>query len=238
MASAVRRRPRPPDRGSRPRRAGAAPPPPRCGPPNLDPVSPADRLDAQMRFILTVDALKGVLRQTPIADGSRQENTAEHSWQLALAATILAEHAEEEVDTARVVAMLLVHDLVEIDAGDTFVYADAATKAAQELAETAAAERIFGLLPADQGSMLRALWEEFEAKASAEARFAKAVDRLLPMVLNKAAGGGSWKLHSIHPDRTRALVEDHMRGGSGALADFAHQLIDTAIADGIYGDRR
>jgi putative hydrolase of HD superfamily len=201
-------------------------------------MSPAERLDAQMRFILAVDALKGVLRQTPIADGSRQENTAEHSWQIALAATVLAEHADEPVDTGRVVAMLLVHDLVEIDAGDMFVYADAEARAAQELAEAAAAERIFGLLPADQGSVLRALWQEFEAKASAEARFAKAIDRLLPMVLNKAAGGGSWKLHGIHPDRTRALVEDHMRAGSSLLAAFAHELIDTAVAEGIYGAHR
>lgn len=192
-----------------------------------------ERLQAQVGFLLAVDALKSVMRQSPIADGSRRENTAEHSWQLALAATVLAEHAHEPVDVARVVAMLLVHDLVEIDAGDTFIYADAHTRTAQEQAEAAAAERIFGLLPGGQGAELRELWEEFEARATPEARFAKSLDRLMPMLLNRAAGGGSWKAHGIHPDRTRALVDDHIH--TPLLAAYAHTVIDAAVAEGAYG---
>jgi putative hydrolases of HD superfamily len=195
------------------------------------------RLEAQIEFLLAVDALKGVLRQTPIADGSRRENTAEHSWQLALAASVLAEHAEKPIDTARVVAMLLVHDLVEIDAGDTFVYttaSDPAAKQAQDLAEQRAAERIFGLLPVDQGQHFRALWDEFEAKQSAESQFAKSIDRLMPMILNRAAGGGSWKAHGIHPDRTRALIDDHIPNTT--LREYAHGVVTAAITEGAYGD--
>jgi putative hydrolases of HD superfamily len=151
-----------------------------------------------------------------------------------MAAVVLSEHADEPVDTARVTEMLLLHDLVEIDAGDTFVYADATAKQAQDIAEAAAADRIFGLLPPDQGARLRAVWDEFESRSTPEARFAKAVDRLMPMVLNRAAGGGSWKAHGIAPERTRALVESQMRGSCETLANYAHVVIDAAIAEGAY----
>jgi putative hydrolases of HD superfamily len=193
------------------------------------------RLDQQVGFLVAIDALKTVLRQSLIADGSRRENTAEHSWQLAMAAIVLSEHADEPVNAARVTEMLLVHDLVEIDAGDTFVYADAATLAAQEAIEAAAADRIFGLLPSDQGNRLRAVWDEFESRATPEARFAKAVDRLMPMVLNRAAGGGSWSAHQILPEQTRALVESQIRGSCDTLADYAHVVITAAVAEGAYG---
>lgn len=193
------------------------------------------RLAEQINFVLEIDRLKTILRQTPIGDDSRQENTAEHSWHLALAAIVLAEHANEPVDIGRVVEMLLVHDLVEIDAGDTFVYLamDEAGRADQEALEQAGADRIFGLLPPDQGARLRAVWDEFESKSSPEARFAKAVDRLQPMLLNRLAGGGSWSKHAITADRTHHLIESTIPGGSTVLAAFAHGLIEDAVAEGL-----
>ena len=193
------------------------------------------RLAEQINFVLEIDRLKTILRQTPIGDNSRQENTAEHSWHLALAAIVLIEHANEPVDIGRVVEMLLVHDLVEIDAGDTFVYLamDEAGRADQEAREQAGADRIFGLLPPDQGTRLRAVWDEFESKSSPEARFAKAVDRLQPMLLNRMAGGGSWSKHAITADRTHHLIETTIPGGSTVLAAFAHGLIEDAVAEGL-----
>lgn len=193
------------------------------------------RLAQQMAFMVEIDQLKNVLRQTPIADGSRRENTAEHSWQLAMAAMLLAEHANEPVDGSRVVELLLVHDLVEIYAGDTFIYAsvDPAVAAAQEANEKAAADRLFDILPADQRDRLRARWDEFEAKQTPESRFAKAIDRLMPMVLNYVAGGGSWKVHSITADKTHRLIDATMPHGSVALADYGHALIDRAVAEGV-----
>lgn len=194
------------------------------------------RLESQIDFILTIDRLKQVLRENPLTDGSRRENTAEHSWHLALCAMVLAEHANQPVDVNRVVRMLLVHDLVEIDAGDTFIYQamDPVHRAAQEVRERAAADRVFGLLPPDQGAALRDLWDEFERLQTPEAKFAKAVDRLEPMLLNDASGGGSWRRHAIDPSQTHALVDAQMVAGSPVLASFAHRLIDQAAAQGKY----
>jgi putative hydrolases of HD superfamily len=194
------------------------------------------RLESQIDFILAVDRLKQVIRQNPLADGSRRENTAEHSWHLSLAAMVLSEHAAEPVDVSRVVRMLLVHDLVEIDAGDTFIYQamEAGVRAEQAIREREAADRIFGLLPPDQQAALRAIWDEFEELRTPEAKFAKAVDRLAPMLLNDASGGGSWRRHAIDPAQTHALVDGQMVAGSPALATFAHRLIDRAAAAGKY----
>jgi putative hydrolases of HD superfamily len=190
------------------------------------------RLEEQIAFLIEIDQLKSVLRQTPIADGSRRENTAEHSWHLAMFALVLAEHAPEPVDVSRVITMLLIHDLVEIDAGDTFIYAatDPGIAAAQEQAEQAAADRI-SLLPIDQSARLRALWEEFEAKESADSRFAKTIDRLQPMLLNQVSGGGSWKTHSITADKTRRLIATTMPAGT-VLTEFALRLVERAVAEG------
>lgn len=160
----------------------------------------AARLTRQLDFLVEADRLKGVLRRTPLCDGSRLENSAEHSWHLALAALVLAEHADPAVDVVRAVRMLLVHDLVEIDAGDTFAYDDAANEGRAER-ERVAAARIFGLLPAEQGSELGALWEEFEAGESADAGFAAAVDRLQPLLANDRSGGGSWRTHAVARDQ-------------------------------------
>jgi putative hydrolases of HD superfamily len=191
-----------------------------------------ERLDQQMRFVGEIDQLKGVLRQTMLAGPGRRENSAEHSWHLAMMAVTLAEHAPPGTDIARVTAMLLMHDLVEIDAGDLFVYADEAQQARQEEAERAAADRIFALLPPDQAASFRGLWDEFEERRTPEARFARGLDRLQPMLANFTAGGGTWREHGITADQVLAkvrLVED----GSPALGRFARDLVDRAVADGL-----
>ena len=150
-----------------------------------------ERLDQQMRFVAEIDRLKGVLRQTMLAGPGRRENSAEHSWHIAMMAVTLGEHAPAGTDIGRVTAMLLMHDLVEIDAGDLFVYADAEQQERQLVAERAAADRIFALLPSDQGAFLRHLWDEFMARRSPEAKFARALDRLQPMLENFRSGGGT-----------------------------------------------
>jgi putative hydrolase of HD superfamily len=165
-----------------------------------------NRLEAQLRFIVEVDRLKSVLRRTWLTDGSRRENSAEHSWHLALMALLLAEHAPPGLDLPHATRILLVHDLVEIDAGDTFAY-DADGNADRAAREREAAERLFGLLPPDQARELRALWEEFEAGETAEARFALALDRLQPLLLNVRSQGGAWRAHGV----TREQVLDRMQ---------------------------
>jgi 5'-deoxynucleotidase YfbR-like HD superfamily hydrolase len=191
-----------------------------------------ERLDQQMRFVTEIDKLKGVLRQTMLAGPGRRENSAEHSWHLAMMALTLAEHAPPGTDVGRVTAMLLLHDLVEIDAGDLFVYADAAQQARQEEAERAAADRIFALLPDGQGGELRGLWDEFEERRTPEARFARGLDRLQPMLANLRAGGGTWTEHRITADQVLAkvaLIED----GSPALGRYARDLVTGAVRDGL-----
>jgi putative hydrolase of HD superfamily len=155
-----------------------------------------DRLDRQLGFLREVDRLKRVFRRTWLLDLSRYENDAEHSWHLALAAALLAEYAAAEIDLGKVLEMTLVHDLVEIDAGDTYAYDDAARQDQAER-ERRAAERIFGLLPADQGARARRLWEEFEARQTPEARYAVALDRLLPFLHNYHTQGKEWQAHGV-----------------------------------------
>lgn len=155
-----------------------------------------ERLERQMAFLLECDKSKTVERQTYLADGSRKENDAEHAWHLGLMAFVLAEYANEPIDVLRTVEMVLVHDLVEIDAGDTYAY-DTAGNETKQARELAAAERIFGLLPNDQQQKLRALWDEFEACQTPEARFAAALDRVQPMAQNAASGGKSWAEHGV-----------------------------------------
>ena len=168
-----------------------------------------DRLDRQIGFLLEADRLKTVLRAQPIADGSRRENSGEHSWHLALFALVLADQAEPGVDIDRVIRMLLIHDLVEIDVGDVPIHSGngaAHDAPAIQAAEAAAAARLFGLLPADQGAGLRALWEEFEANETPTARYAKSLDRVQPVLLNHAGGGGSW----IEYDVTLPQLDDRI----------------------------
>lgn len=192
----------------------------------------ADRL----LFITEIDKLKSVLRQTPLLDRSRKENDAEHSWHLAMMASVLADYAERDVDMLRVVRMLLIHDIVEIDAGDTFLYDTSAAAEAQEEKERAAADRIFGLLPAEQAREFRALWDEFEAHESADAQFARAMDRTQPFLHNFLTEGMMWQQHGVHPDQVRqrmSVIED----GSSALHGLVKRLIDEAVARGYFGAR-
>ena len=154
------------------------------------------RLEKQMAFIEEVDKIKLIGRQNYLADGSRKENDAEHSWHLALMTMLLSEYANEEIDVLKTMSMVLIHDLVEIDAGDTYAYDYEAQKTKRER-EEAAAERIFNILPEDQAKKMRDLWEEFEAEETPEARFAAAVDRVQPAMLNSASGGISWKEHGV-----------------------------------------
>jgi 5'-deoxynucleotidase YfbR-like HD superfamily hydrolase len=190
------------------------------------------RLDQQMRFVAEVGGLKGVLRQTVLARLGRRENSAEHSWHLAMMAITLAEHAPPGVDVGRVIAMVLLHDLVEIDAGDLFAYADPEQQRRQEAAERAAADRIFAILPADQALALRELWDEFNERGSADAKFARALDRLQPMLENLAIGGGTWQRHGITADQVLAKVE-LIEEGSAALGDLARTLVADAVSAGI-----
>ena len=154
------------------------------------------RLEQQIRFITEIDKVKNIFRQTYLADGKRKENDAEHSWHIALMAYLLQEHAEEPVDVPRVMLMVLIHDLVEIDAGDTYAYDSEGAKTKRER-EVRAAERIFGLLPEDQGRYFRELWDEFEAYESADAKYAHLLDNFQPLLLNDASGGRSWSEHGV-----------------------------------------
>lgn len=189
------------------------------------------RLEQQLALLMELDQLKSVLRRTRVknADG-RLENSAEHSWHVALMAILMEEHANEPVDIARVVKMLLLHDIVEIDAGDTFVY-DVAASAVQEEKELAAAQRLFAMLPEEQGKELLELWLEFERAESADAKFGKALDRIIPMLLNYHNNGQSWQEHGV--TREQALtVNRKIEYGSQALWDKAQQVIEEATQKG------
>lgn len=190
----------------------------------------SDRLREQIGFLLEIDKLKQVFRQTYLLDETRKENDAEHSWHFAMFAVLLVEYANEKVDLLKVVKMALVHDLVEIDAGDTFLY-DEAGNADKAEREAKAAERIFGLLPDDIGAELHALWIEFEAKETAEAKFAGSIDRLHPFLHNIYTDGKSWREHGISANQIldRNSVIEH---GSEVLWHFAVSLIDEAVAKG------
>jgi 5'-deoxynucleotidase YfbR-like HD superfamily hydrolase len=189
------------------------------------------RFDRQIGFLREIDQLKQVFRQTWLLDGSRKENDAEHSWHLGVAAMLLAEYAEEPgLDLLTVMKMVLVHDLVEIDAGDTFAYDDEGgkTKAARE---QAAADRIFGLLPDDQAAEFRALWDQFEARATPNARFAASLDRLMPLMHNYFTQGKAWREHGVRAEEVLKRNQ-HVAEGSKPLWEFARSLIQDAVARG------
>ncbi len=183
-----------------------------------------------MSFLLELDKLKSVFRRNHLADGSRLENDAEHSWYFAVAALLLAEHAATPIDLPRVLRMALVHDVVEIDAGDTFIY-DEAAKVDQAEREARAARRLFGLLPEDQASGLLALWQEFEAGETAEARYARAIDRIAAVVLNYASQGETWKQHRV-PKQQILAINERIADGSPALWDYVRSLIEEAARRG------
>jgi len=193
--------------------------------------SPAARLARQVEFLVECDRLKEICRQTLVTGSRRRENDAEHSWHLCLCVLVLAEHANHPgLDVLRVLQLLIVHDLVEIDAGDTFAY-DTAAMAGQHEREAIAADRIFGLLPPDQAREFRALWDEFEAKATPEAKFATACDRFQPMLLNCRTQGAAWARHGVTHERVVARNR-HVADGSTALWAYADRMLAEIVAAG------
>jgi len=195
------------------------------------PDSPLARLAQQIEFIAECDRLKEVFRQTINTQSRRAENDAEHSWHLCLCVIVLAEHANvRTLDVLRVLKMLIVHDLVEIDAGDTFAY-DTAAMADQHAREAVAAERIFGLLPPDQAREFRALWDEFEAKETPESKFATAVDRFQPMLLNCRSQGAAWQRHGVTHDRVVARNR-HIADGCDPLWRYAERMLQEIVDAG------
>jgi putative hydrolases of HD superfamily len=189
------------------------------------------RLEQQIQFLIEVDKLKEVFRQTVLINSRRAENDAEHSWHLCLAVMVLAEHANvPELDVLRVLKMLLIHDLVEIDAGDTFAY-DTVRVADQHEREAIAADRIFGLLPPDQATEFRTLWDEFEARETPEAKFAAACDRFQPMLLNCRTEGAAWQRHGVTSDRVIARNR-HIADGAAPVWEYAAEMIEAAVAAG------
>lgn len=188
------------------------------------------RLREQLGFLLEIDRLKMVIRANKIADGTRKENTAEHSWHLALFAATLAEYAVGPIQVNRVVKMLLLHDIVEIDAGDTPLFAEPGPED-QDLLEQKAADRLFGLLPEDQGLVYRSLWDEFEAAETPDAKFAKAVDRLQPILLNHVVGGGTWVDYEVDETRERQMTQ-RIEEGAPELWAAAESVFADAVANG------
>lgn len=180
-----------------------------------------DRLERQFEFCREIDKEKFIGRQTYLTDGERKENDAEHAWHMAVMTILLSEYANDEIDVLKTVTMLLIHDLVEIDAGDTYAY-DEEGKKTKRQRETAAAERIFGILPPDQNEKLRKLWEEFEEGATPEARFARTMDHIQPLMLNAATEGKSWLEHGIYLKQVLGRNKNTAEG-SEKLWDFAYQ---------------
>lgn len=190
-----------------------------------------ERLHEQLEFIHEIDKVKQIIRRTKLFNSDRRENDAEHSWHLALMAMVLHEHANEPVDLLRVIKMVLIHDLVEIDAGDVFFF-DKTQNHDNREEERIAAERIFGLLPHDQGEELKALWIEFEERTTVDARFASVLDRLEPMLQNASNQGGTWIEHDVRFDEVlkSKLI---MKESSTTLWDYTQQLLKESVDQGI-----
>ncbi len=191
-------------------------------------------MDAQLAFLHEADKLKSIVRHSRVSFADRRENDAEHSWHLALAVMILADHAEPGLDLLRTLQMVLIHDLVEIDAGDTIAYADDAAKAAQAAREAAAAERLFGILPEAQGRALRGLFDEFEQRQTREARFARALDRVQPILQNVHSGGVAWRENGITSQRVREVNRPIIQDASPELWQRIERMIEEAEARGCF----
>lgn len=195
---------------------------------------PLDNIDTRLRrqieFIVEIDKLKAVVRRSYLAGVDRRENSAEHSWHLAMMALVLSEYVDEDVDVLRVIKMVLIHDIVEIDAGDSFVY-DGEQMTGKEEREQAAADRLFGLLPADQAQQFRALWEEFEARETPDARFAAALDRLMPLLHSYYTEARSWREHGVTHEQV-VWRNSPIQSGSERLWQLAKTIIDEAVERG------
>ena len=195
----------------------------------------SSRFKKQIEFILEVDKLKHVLRQTILMDRSRRENSAEHSWHIALLVPVLAEYSKDtDIDLFHVMKMLVIHDLVEIDAGDTYCYDDKGREGQYQREETAA-DRIFGLLPADQAAEFRALWDEFEKRETAESRFANAMDRVQPFLHNYFTDGQTWQANKINSRQVHQRMRP-VKDGAPDLWDYVNTLILDAVKKGILAE--
>ena len=183
----------------------------------------AERLDKQLGFALEIDKEKNILRQTYLSGNGRRENDAEHAWHMAVMSYLLKEYSNEKIDIARVMIMCLIHDIVEIDAGDTFAYDDKG-KESQREREEKAADRIFGLLPDDKRDELRAIFEEFEAQETPEAKFARAMDNIQPLMLNDSNDGSSWKEHNVRAEQV-IKRQERTRPGSEVLYQKSMELV-------------
>ena len=182
-----------------------------------------ERLKKQLEFVYELDKLKSINRQTYIADGSKHENDAEHSWHLALMCMLLSEHSNQEIDVLKTMSMVLIHDAVEVDAGDTYAYDEIGNLSKRER-EVKAAERIFNILPEEQGKKVRALWDEFEEKETPESKFANALDRLQPIILNHLTDGRAWREHGVK----KSQVHNRNKNVGEASKEFG-ELIDQII---------
>lgn len=189
-----------------------------------------DRMRKQIEFALFMDKQKNIFRQNHLADNSRRENDAEHAWHMAVMAYLFREYANEDIDISKVILMCLIHDVVEIEAGDTYAYDEDAKKSQREREEIAK-KHIFGMLPSDQGRELETLFDEFEAQETAEAKFAKAMDNLQPVLLHEANGGGDWKEHGVTKEQIMRRQEKTRRG-SEELFEVIKDIIDKHIAEG------
>lgn len=189
-----------------------------------------ERLQKQKEFMLEVDKAKNIFRQTHLTGHGRNENDAEHSWHMALMAFLLKEHANEEVDILRVIKMILIHDLVEIDAGDTYAYDDAGN-ATKRFREEQAADRIFGILPEDQEKELRDLWEEFEENETPEALYAHVMDNFQPLTLNDSNQGGDWKRRGVKKSQILKR-NDKTATGSREIWSCMEEMINKNVEDG------
>lgn len=193
-----------------------------------------DRLERQIAFILEMDKMKSIIRQTYLANGSRKEDDAEHSWHLTLMAFVLAEYANEPIDVLKTMKMVMLHDVIEIDAGDTYAYDEVANQTKKKR-ETEAADRLFSILPIDQEADFRELWDEFEAMSTPEAKFANTLDKIQPILLTNAEGGTSWKEHGVKRSQIMARNARNQEG-SKDLWNYIKPLIDENIRSGIIKD--
>ena len=189
-----------------------------------------ERLKKQMDFLLEADKLKFITRQTYLSDGKRKENDGEHSWHLALMAVLLSEYSNEKIDLVKVITMVLIHDMVEIDAGDTYAY-DAVGDQSKREREVKAADRIFNILPQDQAEKFRQLWEEFEAYETPEAKFAHVCDNVQPLMLNDATDGLAWREHDVK--KSQVLQRNRRTGeGSQVLMEYINRILDKNVESG------
>ena len=189
-----------------------------------------ERLNSQIKFIMEIDRLKQVYRQTYLSDASRKENDTEHSWHLAVMAMLLGEYANEKIDVLKTMSMVLIHDIVEIDAGDTYAY-DEAGNTTKRQRELKAADRLFRILPDDQADYFRGLWDEFEASETPEAKFALTLDKIQPLLLNDESGGISWKNNGIRLEQILKRNEQTPKG-SEVLWDFCKPILQKNVKNG------